>query len=637
MKFTSLFLGFSFLLVANFSHAKKLVDERAQIRDNFPKLEEVLTYLNESLVTECYNCNYGVAKKKEGYFLTLSDFNTKIVTEVPIWKASEGNFVSYDISDRVDPTKKRSLENSDLVQLYQHKDRYDFMLFYGYEEWSNDAIDLLARYNKFLSVEDLEILARAHSDLAIQAIGDGYITRLYKRIAKVDLDLFVDEADKTMALWKVIKKRYPNYTPLRIKNIDLKIGNEYMHYYNMLVSMKEDKTAERFLTNAWYTSGQIESAKNLLYGCAKDGFLFTEGDSDTFPLWYVQKKLNYRSDVIVLNVSLLGTPWYLQMSHDRHGYSSVFNQTNYQKLLEKGLYCDRDTTLVPYSQWLTKKLSEKDTTNLQYSLAPQSLIIPFQGSNLEINFRGDNLNHSTLAVLDIIASNSDRQFNFVGLYQLYTMGLEDNYLDRGKSYSISGLELKSKSDKESVSQLENLVFYMDASYLKSLSGMDFSELSILCYGISSLGREFEVDRQRLTDKLVKQLEWKSIVEEENYELLEILNSFYDSEAPAQSTSLKKSLEPKAVDRIAEISAVNKNFDEDIAVLENLFSIYAGTQVQWVQYEEVNVAKADRMLLREMKVKIDQLYENPIVEKREWTRLKIETIKEALELLDLTQL
>lgn len=74
------------------------------------------------------------------------------------------------------------------------------------------------------------------------------------------------------------------------------------------------------------------NAKAYLDSCDPNAILFTIGDNDTFPLWYMQEVENYRTDMKLINTSLFQTDWYIdQMKRKTYEADPIPSQLTHDK------------------------------------------------------------------------------------------------------------------------------------------------------------------------------------------------------------------------------------------------------------------------------------------------------------------
>ncbi len=212
-----------------------------------------------------------------------------------------------------------------------------------------------------------------------------------------------------------------------------------------------------------------EFAKNYLKSCEPNAILFTMGDNDTFPLWYVQEVENYRTDIRIVNLSLLNTDWYIdQMKRDAYDGKAVpFSLTKEQYkqgTRDVAIYMDYGRSeqyldLKDFNRWIKSDRPEtkinigKDydfyyTKNINIPVNKENIIknnLVHQKDHhliidtLKINLNTSQLEKKDIMILDMIETNNwERPIYFA--ITIGSAGRSFLYLD--KYFQLDGMVYK---------------------------------------------------------------------------------------------------------------------------------------------------------------------------------------------------
>ncbi len=261
----------------------------------------------------------------------------------------------------------------------------------------------------------------------------------------------------------------------------------------------------------------VDAARNFLASCAPNAILFTGGDNDTFPLWYVQEVENFRTDVRVIVLSYFDTDWYVEQMtrpvNESKALPFSLAPERYQKGTNDVIYVMEKEGLDAISAREYLKLINSGSELLQMKTSGKTLInmvpsrnlildvdssflandeiVPPQFKDLfvpQMNLQvgGNYVTKGTLMLLDLIVSNNWERPIYFNNTSLSTLGLnlEEHVVMEGLTYRLLPIRKPESMREELVNTnlamknyMENFAFrgmndskvYLDEEYRRFTS------------------------------------------------------------------------------------------------------------------------------------------------------------------------
>lgn len=249
-------------------------------------------------------------KRKDGWYASIVNADNEELSRQRFYYAGNNNYTELQLSHLNPGTsgEGEKILDADAAQWF------DLMPCYGYPGWEKDAAGQLeSRFNQ-LTVTEMYALGRTYSSYASSLIhsnqpySDPRTAAPYRRrannLSAEQLVQYRNANKKAVRMFEMVQQKSPDFVTI-VGPIGTKLANEHMTAFLDLRTYQNEAEARKHLVPGIYPDYMLSFAGNILMSCDSNAILFTFGDSDTYPLLYLQYLHNVRPDILVVNTSLL--------------------------------------------------------------------------------------------------------------------------------------------------------------------------------------------------------------------------------------------------------------------------------------------------------------------------------------------
>ena len=286
------------------------------------------------------------------------------------------------------------------------------------------------------------------------------------------------------------------------------------------------------------------NAKAYLDSCDENAIMFTIGDNDTFPLWYLQEVENYRTDIKLINTSLFATDWYIdqmkrktykappipsQLTHDqyKHGTLDVAYHIPNSKIKERWdikdfmrwISSNKEVTYFDTENGYKEKYYPTNKIRLQVdkekvlksglvAAKDSALIVPY----IDMDIDPQGLTKNRILMLDLLANNDWKH----PIYFTGGSNEAEEYLWLKDYLQLDGLAYKFIPIKTKTGSMFDMGRIDSEAMYNTVKNWDWNEINLDDIYLDVESRKnsisFRNNMMRLTAKLIEEKKFKKAEE-----------------------------------------------------------------------------------------------------------------------------